>query len=316
MTLTQLKEKTADLLQREIKRARLHDYSSKGGDGERWYWAAPLLLDRSRKRLHSTLEEWFWGDGPKQEPWGRNSYFRGATENASAKEKHFAHLRDCYDNPETADLGPLPKDLAQVLADLAVGSPAILTLRSLRRLFPGQGDTKSMVGAFDAADEFVNLFNKPESIAAVRLGVSRKSYWRMVANYCASGCLQAVLDEYFHVLKGQNVDSEGAVEQLLGSVNLDTASINVDGLDTFLDDDKEPRKMRCQLVHGAATHGGKLNRKSLRHCVMMMQRLLPTFLMAWIDHGADEDWGPMCYPPLGPLRSSNQQTRFRPGKPR
>jgi hypothetical protein len=29
-----------------------------------------------------------------------------------------------------------------------------------------------------------------------------------------------------------------------------------------------PYLMRCQLVHGAATHGGKLNRTSLRHCVM------------------------------------------------
>ena len=56
--------------------------------------------------------------------------------------------------------------------------------------------------------------------------------------------------------------------------------------------------MRCQLVHGAATYGGKLNRRSLAHCVMMMQRLLPTLLLVWIDHGADEDWGPMCYPPL------------------
>jgi hypothetical protein len=40
----------------------------------------------------------------------------------------------------------------------------------------------------------------------------------------------------------------------------------------------------------------------LRRCVIMMQRLLPAFLLAWIDYGADEDWGPMCYPPIGVLR--------------
>ena len=57
--------------------------------------------------------------------------------------------------------------------------------------------------------------------------------------------------------------------------------------------------MRCQLVHGAATHAGKLNRTSLTRCVWMMKRLLPAFLMVWIDHGADEDWGPICFPPLG-----------------
>ncbi len=55
---------------------------------------------------------------------------------------------------------------------------------------------------------------------------------------------------------------------------------------------------RCQLVHGAATYGGRLNRTALRRCVMMMQRLLPALLMVWIDHGAHEDWGPLCYPPM------------------
>lgn len=55
--------------------------------------------------------------------------------------------------------------------------------------------------------------------------------------------------------------------------------------------------LRCQLVHGAATHGGKLNRASLRRCNIMLECLLPSFLLVVIDHGADEDWGLMCYPP-------------------
>jgi hypothetical protein len=54
------------------------------------------------------------------------------------------------------------------------------------------------------------------------------------------------LDEYFHVLKGQNVDADGAIKQLLGSVNLDTASINVDDLDSFTLG--EPKKMRCHFA--------------------------------------------------------------------
>ena len=55
--------------------------------------------------------------------------------------------------------------------------------------------------------------------------------------------------------------------------------------------------LRCQLTHGAATCGSRLNRSALKHCVTMMSRLLPAILQVWIDHGADEDWGPMCYPP-------------------
>lgn len=58
--------------------------------------------------------------------------------------------------------------------------------------------------------------------------------------------------------------------------------------------------LRCQLIHGAATFGGKLNRRSLRHCTTMLSHLLPAILLVWIDFGADEDWGIICYPPVRP----------------
>ena len=56
--------------------------------------------------------------------------------------------------------------------------------------------------------------------------------------------------------------------------------------------------MRCQLIHGAATFGSRLNRTSLRRCATMLGHLLPAVLLVMIDRGADESWGPMCYPPL------------------
>ncbi|MCB9925600.1 MAG: hypothetical protein H6822_25845 [Planctomycetaceae bacterium] len=68
--------------------------------------------------------------------------------------------------------------------------------------------------------------------------------------------------------------------------------------------------MRCQLSHGAATFGGTLNRTSLRRCSTMMDRLLPTMMLVFIDHGGDEDWGIMCYPPM------KTQTFNRLRKPR
>lgn len=56
--------------------------------------------------------------------------------------------------------------------------------------------------------------------------------------------------------------------------------------------------MRCQLVHGAATFGSRLNRKSLKRCSMMMNHLLYTVLIVLIDFGPREDWGTMCFPPV------------------
>lgn len=96
------------------------------------------------------------------------------------------------------------------------------------------------------ADEFSSLFNKPESIAALRLSEKHQWYWQMVADYCASGCLQAVLDEYFHLLHGQNVDVQGSVDQLISAINLNASTINVDSLDSFKN--KQPKKMRCHYA--------------------------------------------------------------------
>jgi hypothetical protein len=58
--------------------------------------------------------------------------------------------------------------------------------------------------------------------------------------------------------------------------------------------------MRCQLMHGAATFGGKLNRDSLKRRAMMLVHLVEATSLVVIDHAADEDWKIMYYPPLRP----------------
>ena len=58
------------------------------------------------------------------------------------------------------------------------------------------------------------------------------------------------------------------------------------------------RSRSRQITHGAATCSSRLNRKALKHCTTMLGWLLPATLQVWIDHGADEDWGPMCYPSI------------------
>ena len=54
---------------------------------------------------------------------------------------------------------------------------------------------------------------------------------------------------------------------------------------------------RCQLVHGAATHGSRLNRTALKRCSTMMGHVLPACLVVIMDHAWREDWGGLCYPP-------------------
>ena len=59
--------------------------------------------------------------------------------------------------------------------------------------------------------------------------------------------------------------------------------------------------VRCQLIHGAATHGGSLNRDVVRRCGEILNCLLVPMIQVMIDHGLTDDWGDLCYPPLNEL---------------
>ncbi|RMF40703.1 MAG: hypothetical protein D6753_11065 [Planctomycetota bacterium] len=56
--------------------------------------------------------------------------------------------------------------------------------------------------------------------------------------------------------------------------------------------------LRCQLVHGAATHGGNLNRQAVARSVRLLDPMLRTLLCVVIDGGVAVDWGELCYPPV------------------
>ncbi len=253
LSLGELRAITKEKIARQLDESGLTEFITPGGEGERWYWAAPLLLDRADHEARKSLEQWFeWGQREAADE-ALEDDEKDSEEFQGAKKEHYEFLKDCFEDPSKIGLGQPPENLAEVLADLAVGSPAIIALRSLRRLFgAGAEQASQLTQATRIADEFSSLFNKPESIAAIRLSAKDEWYWRMVADYCASGCLQSVLDEYFHLLHGQNINPEGAVTQLMGAINLNASSINVDSLDTFLSG--QSKKMRC---HYAAEFGSQ-----------------------------------------------------------
>ena len=152
-------------------------------------------------------------------------------------------------NPDQITLGRMPDDLPDVLADMALGSPAITALRTLQRLFPsanGKLTKYHLRGGFEIAGEFLNLFNKPESICAVRLTCPPADYWRQVLCYCADGCLQAVLDEYGHLTKDQKRSMEATIARLRETVNITATSVNVDSLTSFIRG--RSHKMRCHYA--------------------------------------------------------------------
>ena len=246
-SLQAIRENLVAKLNGLIEDAELHKFGTPTGESDRWYWAAPLLLDRRTPSNRNRLDDWLTTVLQSSD-----STFFGASvdgserkEESSSKEKHFQEFVNCFSHPNKAGLGILPPDLADVLADIAIASPAVTSLRSIEKCFEAPYYDRVLF-AFDLAAEFLTLFNKPESIAAIRLSTSKDSYWKRVLNYCESGCLQSVLDEFFHVLRPDAPTIWDMFERVIDSMNLGTSSIKVDDLKSFLSEKR--RNMRCHYA--------------------------------------------------------------------
>ncbi len=212
---------------------------SEGKVDQRWYWAAPLLLDHQRhpavvERL-LTHQSWWLEEGGKPDG------------NFAA---HLAEARAMVEHGAGA-LGRPPDDLCEVLAELALGGPAQCALRAVGRVVGLPDGHEAVFGsAARIADGFRSFFNAPEIRAMVvgqsvlsdsERGTGRSGrYWREVVRHCIGGNLQAVLDEHAHVLRdwlgyvsldGAQQRTEAACDiasKVNGALRLRTSALSVD----------------------------------------------------------------------------------------
>ena len=166
---------------------------STGAADESWYWAAPAMLDARRG---VPVFEWCTSEQ------GWMSIARGVDE--EDRETNFErHVRRfCDAAAERLDLGRPPEDLHEVLADFALASPAVCAYRAFRRVFDTTSADAAAVrtAAARVAWGFRSLFNVPETVVLLRGDEEDEAYWRLVLQHGIEGNLQALLDEYVHVL--------------------------------------------------------------------------------------------------------------------
>ncbi|EKO9474674.1 helicase [Salmonella enterica] len=194
---------------------------------ERWYWAAPALLD-----ARTETPDWWQGE---------HYWYIGSTKNESAE--NFQEHIDLFIQMANGEisLGPRPDDLAEVLCDLALASPGTCALRALNRIDNGlAADSAEMLsGAAQIASGFRSLYNLAESISLLR-GTGDDTYWRLTLRYGIDGNIQAMLDEYVHtLLESMGLQHESAEAQLAAIasriqavVSLRTTQLNIDEFKT------------------------------------------------------------------------------------
>ena len=182
---------------------------SNGGDiDERWYWAAPILMDLNADEQATRR---FWDQLNLAAEWSSESSSNSDQsdddqETDTVWNEHVQEARNLIAEAAAKGgrpLGKPPDGLLETLAKSLVGNPAIAALRSIARVVGSESVDDEMVrlAAARAAWRVRNLFNLPEAISLVRGFRPAEPYWLRVIEYCVDGCLQSVLDEYAHVLR-------------------------------------------------------------------------------------------------------------------
>jgi len=183
-----------------------------GPEDERWYWAAPILLDRQKEA--EATREWF-ADADLAKQWGGDRQGDDEERVVGQRSPWEEHVEEAKASAVIV-LGRPPKDLTTVLAQVAVGGPAVVALRALSRVAGAaaikDNDVRHAAGRIAWAIR--NLFNLPEAMALVRGLNPAEPYWLRVLEYSLNGCLQAVLDEYVHVLR----DSQGLLGRPMAEI--------------------------------------------------------------------------------------------------
>ncbi len=128
----------------------------------------------------------------------------------------------------------IPKNAENVLTNIAIASPSVCAYRR----------SHDKDDALLAGRAIVSLFNKPESAAIIDLLYNKQSeddYYASVLDYCANGNLQAVFDEYAHMLGTNKIGKH------LGDAILETSILNVDTKESF-GRRKDKLSMRCHFA--------------------------------------------------------------------
>lgn len=213
-SLEELIEKRAQWIERRLTswREAPHRVGSATTDND-WYLMALFFLDETEG-----------GESPAKQ-WLDNL---DADEPLNLSKQQVERIRELY-GKSRADLGAMPADLAEWLAWLSVGSPAVCTARALGMT---ESTETQIVLSTRAAKAFISLFNRETGSNIIRnrmpKNVGHHQYNRKpleVARYCAQGGLQAVLEEYFHVLASSGATPEKQIETLSNVLQISHADV-------------------------------------------------------------------------------------------
>jgi hypothetical protein len=220
-------------------------------------WRSMLALDRAGDRsvFEGAVGRWFGTDDEDLAWTGMVAGRKGET--GAGWNLHVEQARQAFEEDPAART--VSDETVNHLARLAIASPAVTALRALLRSARPQGQKEAvhaLAGAARIAMGFRSRFNQPWAMELIRSDDPSEPYWWRVLRYCEDGNLQAVMDEYAHVLcetEGLARETPAMIHDTMAEHISSVLSIRAANLtyDTFDEratvPDPKPR-MRCHFA--------------------------------------------------------------------
>lgn len=212
-------------IKKDIKNILKYQGNSKKRKDDNWYVLAPLLLDDEnyfKNNFFNLIDD----DN-------KNNEIKGVRRGVGK----IKHLYDEIGEEKSKKMGKMPEDLVDYLVDMAIASPSVVMLRILNSLFRDENISERIKFAVLTANSLKNYLNLPESAAVINLVALQKkdkaekkdkSFVREVLYYCQEGNLQAMLEEYIHILEYENINIESLCGMIMSSVSLKTSSYQIE----------------------------------------------------------------------------------------
>lgn len=246
-SIKQIRDILKDALILAFNKYELNNYVTGDGDWQKWYWLAPLLFDKVTENQR-IMSQWFSKGVPPSELAIDTENLNDDKEESVGRKAHFQLAGTVFLDSKKMSAAKLSNDqldlVCEHLADLTIGSPAICYLRSQQRHM--DFSIALLDASYNVSSAFLSMFNKPESIAIVRLHTIDGFYWTQVLKYLIDGNVQAMLDEFvFLLISGENIQDTSELSDFISDIlSVRTATSDIEDYQTFIENLTNQKKQR------------------------------------------------------------------------
>lgn len=166
---------------------------------------------------------------------------------------------------EELDLDVIPERVLRILSNMAIGSPAICLYRRLGFFASSSKGQHKGLTLSEVVSQFTSLFNLRQSAGIMDILYTDNShyYFEKVLDYCVMGNMQAVLDEYIHMINDSENLSEEDKQIIAGTINDAFVGVSAIECTTY---GKEFKK-RLRTHYSMAYTNKKVDEKNVSHAI-------------------------------------------------